>query len=49
MTPGDFLHVLLLFTVVAGHVLLVRALLARLYRLAMPWFVWMAVFAVLLA
>jgi predicted MPP superfamily phosphohydrolase len=47
--PGDVLHVLLLSSVVAGHVLLVRGLLARLYRLAMPWLVWVAVFGVLLA
>src|SRR3954465_15953438 len=49
MRPTDALPLLLSPAVVAGHLLLVRELLARLYRLAMPWLVWMTVVGVLLA
>jgi predicted MPP superfamily phosphohydrolase len=49
MSPLAALHLLFVVAVTAGHLLLVRGLLARLYRLAMPWPLWMAVFGVMLA
>jgi predicted MPP superfamily phosphohydrolase len=49
MSAAEGLQLLLVIGVTAGHLLLVRELLARLYRLAMPWLLWLAVFVLLLA
>src|SRR5688500_16979852 len=45
----DLLNLLLLLIIVAGHLLLVRDAIARLYRIAMPWVLWLGVWAVFLS
>jgi predicted MPP superfamily phosphohydrolase len=43
------LNLLLFVVVIAGHLLLVRGVIARLYRYAMPWALWLCVWVVMLS
>ena len=45
----ELLNLLLLLAVVAGHLLLVRGVIARLYRYAIPWPLWLCAGFVLLS
>src|SRR4051812_35945620 len=49
MDGHRLLNLLLLLVVIAGHLLLVRGVIARLYRYAMPWALWLVVWFVMLS
>jgi len=48
MDGRHLLNLLVLLVVIVGHLLLVRGVIARLYRYAMPWSLWLAVWFVML-
>jgi predicted MPP superfamily phosphohydrolase len=49
MSFGDVVNLLVLLAVVAGHLMIVRDLVGRAYRVGMPWGLWLTVGGVLVA